>query len=122
MDKSGTAYFTHSFIGDWDFDDLFSSFMSAFNTFTGEIFSKSIDRVKVGDNTILINPVESFSICYLFKGQTYHAKQKLNKFADTIQKEPERWETLEKFEKSSQVAELRDLPNMDKLLTNVFLN
>jgi tetratricopeptide (TPR) repeat protein len=46
MDKSGAAYFNHSFVGDWDFDDLFSSFMSAFNTFSGEIFSNSIDRVK----------------------------------------------------------------------------
>ncbi|MFW9875706.1 MAG: tetratricopeptide repeat protein [Candidatus Thorarchaeota archaeon] len=57
MDNSGATYFNHSFIANWDFNDLFSSFMSAFNTFSSEIFSKSIDRIRIGENTILINPV-----------------------------------------------------------------
>ncbi len=31
------------------------------------------------------------------------------------------WETLEIFEKSSQVAELKDLPKMEGLLNEIFL-
>ena len=39
-----------------------------------------------------------------------------------IQKNPALWETLEKFEKSSQVAELKDLPKIKSLLNEIFLN
>jgi len=63
MDNSGVTYFNHPFIANWDYNDLFSSFMSAFNTFSSEIFSKSIDRIRIGENTILINPIEPFLAC-----------------------------------------------------------
>jgi hypothetical protein len=122
MDKSGTAYFTHSFIGDWDFDDLFSSFMSAFNTFTGEIFSKSIDRVKVGDNTILINPVESFLACYVIKGQSYPAQQKLTRFSNTIKATTEIWEALNKAAKISEMLELDNPPSMGNIVNEIFIS
>lgn len=122
MDKSGTAYFTHSYIGDWDFDDLFSSFMSAFNTFTGEIFSKSIDRVKVGDNTILINPVESFLACYVIKGQSYPAQQKLTRFSNTIKATTEIWESLNKAAKISEMLELDNPPSMGNIVNEIFIS
>ena len=60
MNEAGDAYFIHTFIKDWDFSDLFSSFISAFNTFSSEIFSKTIDRIKIGENIIFIKPVELF--------------------------------------------------------------
>jgi hypothetical protein len=62
-----------------------------------------------------------FSICYLFKGQTYLAKQRLGRFVVTIQEQTEIWETLKEFEKASQVVELKDLPNMENLLKDIFL-
>jgi hypothetical protein len=121
--EGGVLLFSYPFTDKWkNDDDLFGSFLSAFSTFTDEFFSQGLDRAKVGENTILLQPAGSFSICYLFQGQTYFAKQKLDKFTETIQKEPVIWQTLEKFEKSSQVVELKDLPEMEILLTNVFLN
>ncbi|MFW9875704.1 MAG: hypothetical protein ACFFG0_21585 [Candidatus Thorarchaeota archaeon] len=91
MDNSGATYFNHPFIANWDYSDLFSSFMSAFNTFSSEIFSKSIDRIRIGENTILINPVESFLTCYVIKGQSYPALQKLTRFTDAIRENSEIW-------------------------------
>jgi hypothetical protein len=121
--KGGVLLFSYPFTDMWKRDDdLFGSFLSAFSTFSDEFFSQGLDRAKFGEDTILLQSVESFSVCYLFKGQTYLAKQKLNKFVETIQKSSEIWETLEKYEKSSQVAELKDLPEMENLLTNIFLN
>ncbi|MFX0009926.1 MAG: tetratricopeptide repeat protein, partial [Candidatus Hermodarchaeota archaeon] len=67
MNKDGISHFNHPFIEDWKFGDLFSSFMTAFNLFSSEIFSKSIDRVKIGQNLILIHPIEPFLICYVIK-------------------------------------------------------
>jgi hypothetical protein len=121
--KGGVLLFIHPFTDEWKQDaDLFGSFLSAFSTFSDEFFSQGLDRAKFGEETILLQSVGSFSICYLFRGQTYFAKQKLEKFVETIQKDPVIWETLEKFEKSSQVADLKDLPKMEGLINEVFLN
>jgi hypothetical protein len=121
MDKSGVSYFNHSFIGDWDFDDLFSSFMSAFNTFSGEIFSRSIDRIKIGENTILINPVEPFLACYVIKGQSYPAQQKLTRFSDTIKASPEIWGALNRAVKTSEMLELDNPPSLGSTVNEIFV-
>jgi len=50
MSEAGSTYFKYTFIKEWDYSNLFSSFISAFNTFSSEIFSKTIDRIKIGKN------------------------------------------------------------------------
>jgi hypothetical protein len=66
--------------------------------------------------------VDSFSVGYLYKGQTYPAKLKLTKFLEGIQDITSILETLNKFHKTSQVAELRDLPNIESLIKNIFIS
>jgi len=120
--EGGVLLFSHPFTDKWKRDDdLFGSFLSAFSTFSDEFFSQGLDRAKFGEDTILLQSVGSFSICYLFQGQTYFAKQKLEKFVETLQKEPAIWKTFEKFEKSSQVVELKDIPLMESLLNDIFV-
>jgi tetratricopeptide (TPR) repeat protein len=122
MDKSGITYFNHSFIGDWDFEDLFSSFMSAFNAFSGEIFSRSIDRIKIGENTILINPIEPFLACYVIKGQSYPAQQKLTQFSDTIKATTEIWDALNRAAKTSEMLEIDNPPSLGTTMKEIFIN
>ncbi|MHA1992819.1 MAG: tetratricopeptide repeat protein [Candidatus Hodarchaeales archaeon] len=117
MDNSGTTYFNHPFVANWDYDDLFSSFISAFNTFSDEIFSNSIDRIRIGENTILVNPVEPFLACYVIKGQSYPALQKLNRFTETIRENSEIWQALNKSVKTSEMLEL-DKPSVLKTVIN----
>ena len=121
MDKSGVTYFNHSFIGDWDFDDLFSAFMSAFNSFSSEIFSKSIDRIKIGENTILINPIEPFLACYIIKGQSYPAQQKLTRFSEFIQTTTEIWDALNKAVNTSEMLELNKPPSLGSMVNEIFM-
>jgi tetratricopeptide (TPR) repeat protein len=120
MDDSGETYFNHLFIKNWDYSDLFSSFMSAFNTFSSEIFSKSIDRIRVGDNTILINPVESFLACYVIKGQSYPALQKLTRFTEVIKENEEIWQALNKSVKTSEMLELNNSPVLKTVIDEIF--
>lgn len=121
MDKSGNTFFNHSFVKNWDFNDLFSSFMSAFNTFSGEIFSKSIDRIKIGENLILINPIESFLVCYIIKGQSYPALQKLYQFSDAIKENSEIWTALNKVVKTSEMLELGKPPSLGAAVNEIFI-
>lgn len=120
MDNSGTTYFNHPFVTNWDYSDLFSSFMSAFNTFMDEIFSKSIDRIRVGENTILINPVESFLACYVIKGQSYPALQKLTRFTEAIRENSEIWRALNKSVKTSEMLELDKPPGLKTVIDEIF--
>jgi hypothetical protein len=121
MDKSGVTYFNYSFVENWDFSDLFSSFMSAFNTFSSEIFSRSIDRIKIGENTILINPIEPYLACYIIKGQSYPAQQKLTRFSETIKSTEEIWEALNKAAKTSEMLELNNPPSLGSTVNEIFI-
>jgi hypothetical protein len=95
--------------------------VSAFTSFSDEFFSKGLDRVKFGDDTLLLQTVDDFSIGYLYKGQTYPAKQKLTKFTEEIKNNASVWQTLEKFYQTSQVAELKDLPQIETLIKDIFI-
>ncbi|MHA2128456.1 MAG: tetratricopeptide repeat protein [Promethearchaeota archaeon] len=121
MDKSGISYFNHSFLENWDFNWLFSSFMSAFDTFSSEIFSESIDRIKIGENLILIDPVESFLVCYVIKGQSYLGLQKLNRFSKAIKNDPEIWEVLKRAVKTGEVLELDKPQSLGNLVNEIFI-
>ncbi len=121
MDNSGTTFFNHPFIANWDHSELFSSFMSAFNMFMDEIFSKSLDRIRVGDNTILIHPIEPFLACYVIKGQSYPALQKLTRFADAIRENSEIWQALNKSIKTSEVLELDNPPVLKTVIDEIFI-
>ena len=120
MDDSGVTYFNHPFVRNWDHSDLFSSFMSAFNTFSDEIFSKSIDRIRIGENTILINPVEPFLAFYVIKGQSYSALQKLSRFTKAIRDNSEIWQALHKSVKTSEMLELDKPPLLKTVINEIF--
>jgi hypothetical protein len=103
-------------------DDLISGFLTAFNSFCTELFSKGLDRAKFGEYMILIQPVKPFSVCYFFKGQTYVAKQKLNKFTEGIQSDKSIWNTLINYYKASRIIELSELPPLESLVLEIFTN
>jgi hypothetical protein len=119
--EGGALVFSYSFSEEWKFDDeLFSGFLTAFNSISDEVFSEGLDRVKFGKQTVLMEQVSNFSICYLFKGQTYPAKQKFDEFLLRVQEGPSIFQTLENFYKTSQVAELTDIPSIEYLIEEIF--
>ena len=122
MDKSGVPYFNHSFGSEWDIDGIFSAFMSAFNAFSSELFSRSIDRIKIGDNTILIKLIEPYFACYVIKGQSYPAQQKLTRFSDTIKATSEIWTALNRAAKTSEMLELDNPSSLGNAVNEIFIN
>jgi len=102
-------------------DDLISSFLTTFNSFSTELFSKGLDRAKFGEHMILMQPVKPFTICYLFKGQTYIAKQKLNKFTENIQSTKSIWQTLINYYRANRIIGLKDSPLLESLISEIFI-
>jgi tetratricopeptide (TPR) repeat protein len=121
--KGGVLLFSYPFAEEWKFDDdLFSGFLNSFSSISDEIFSEGLDRAKFGQYTVLMNSIGDFSVCYLFKGQSYLALQKLTDFSRQIQDKPNIWQTLEKFYKTSQVLEIKDIPPLESIITETFIS
>ncbi|MHA2182739.1 MAG: hypothetical protein ACXAAH_15065 [Promethearchaeota archaeon] len=102
-------------------EDLISGFLAAFNNFSSEIFSKGLDRAKFGELMILMQSAGPFSVSYLFRGQTYLAKQKLTKFTERIQNTTYIWETLNKSYEMNQIIELKNNPPLELLISEIFI-
>ncbi len=121
--EGGTLIFSCPFTDDWVRDeDLFSSFLSAFTSFSDEFFSEELDRVKFGQYTVLMESVGAFTVCYLYKGQTYPAKQKLTKFTERLQTATDIWQIIEKYYRTSRVLELKDSQPLESLIDEIFIS
>ncbi|MHA2185270.1 MAG: tetratricopeptide repeat protein, partial [Promethearchaeota archaeon] len=120
MSEGGHSFFNHTFVKDWDYSTLFSSFISAFNTFSSEIFEETIDRIKIGENIIFIKPVDPFVVCYVSKGQSYPAIKKLNKFSDAIKNKKEIWAILNKASIATQELSIKSSPLLGVIVNEIF--
>ncbi|MFW9942166.1 MAG: tetratricopeptide repeat protein [Candidatus Thorarchaeota archaeon] len=121
ISEGGLLTFSYPFVNEWDRDnELFGSFLTAFNSISDEYFSEGIDRVKFGQQTALMRSNEPFLICYLFKGQSYKAIQKLDKFTSLIQKDSSVQKILNKYYQTGQVLELKDFPFLESLIKEIF--
>jgi len=122
ISTGGTPIFSQSFAKGWSFKDhLFGGFLSAINSFSGEMFSQGLDRAIFGEYTILMNAVSPFIVCYLFKGQSFLAQKRMKKFINTLQTEKKMWESIKKFYQAHRLIQEADIPSLDYLVNEVFI-
>jgi len=122
MTEGGIPAFSHAFSKDWKFsDELLSGFLTSFDSISKAVFSEGLDRAKIGEHTILISPVENFLICYLFKGQSYYAKQKLGYFTDHVKSISSVEQIFNQFLKNFQTIQLEEYPILKELIIKSFL-
>ncbi len=120
--EGGVPAFSHAFSKDWHFsDELFSGFLSSFDSISKEVFSEGLDRAKFGEYTIIISSFGKFLICYLFKGQSYYAKQKLAYFTDHIKTNSSVEQIFNKFLKNYHTILLKEYPILKELVIESFL-
>ncbi|MFX0144039.1 MAG: tetratricopeptide repeat protein [Candidatus Hodarchaeota archaeon] len=120
--EGGFPLLSNSFTKELSFEDgLLGGFLSAFDSFSGELFAKRLDRVKFGEYKLLMQSISKFSVCYLFKGQTYLAKQKLKRFVNSLQKSSQIWEKMNKYYNINRVIELKDHPSFESLINKIFI-
>jgi tetratricopeptide (TPR) repeat protein len=123
ISEGGMPLFSQSFLEDKSFEShLFGGFLTSIDYFIREMFSEGLDRAIFGEYTLLMKSVSPFFISYIFKGDSYHALQKLNCFTDQIQKEHIIWQNLLKFFQANQSIHLKDIPLLESLITETFIN
>ncbi|MHA2010153.1 MAG: tetratricopeptide repeat protein [Promethearchaeota archaeon] len=120
--EGGIPAFSKIFTEEWGYENGFmSNFLTAFNTFSEEVFAKGLDRAKFGDYVLVMDSVGSFSVGYLFKGQSYLAKQKLIQFAHRMQNTASIWQVFEDFHKTHHPIILSENDPLHSLITEIFL-
>ncbi|MFW9902169.1 MAG: hypothetical protein ACFFDY_12965, partial [Candidatus Thorarchaeota archaeon] len=121
ISEGGTLLFSHSFIDQISFEShLFSGFLTTIDYFIREMFSEGLDRAIFGEHTLLLKSIPPFFISYIYKGDSYHALQKLNYFIDHIQME-DIWQNLLKSFRVNQSIHLKDIPSLESLITEIFI-
>ncbi|MBY9014315.1 MAG: tetratricopeptide repeat protein [Candidatus Lokiarchaeota archaeon] len=122
ISKGGNPIFSQSFAKGWSFQDhLFGGFLSAVNSFSDEMFAQGLDRAIFGEYTIIMNVISPFIICYLFKGQSFLAQQRMKHFIDAIQNDNKIWEPIKKYYQANRLIQVKDIPSLDLLVNEVFV-
>ncbi len=119
--EGGTPLFSHSFIEEKEFESyLFSGFLTTIDYFMKEFFSEGLDRFIFGHYTLLMKSVAPFFICYVFKGESYYALQRIKYFIENVQKEGI-WQNLIKLFQTNRSIHLKDIPLLESLITETFI-
>ncbi|MFX0000905.1 MAG: tetratricopeptide repeat protein [Candidatus Hodarchaeota archaeon] len=123
ISQGGRPVFSKSFAEEWAFEDhLFGGFLTAINSFSGEMFSEGLNRANFGEYTIIMNSLEPFLACYLFKGQSYLAQQRVAKFIDKVKEDAVIWKTFNDFNLASRLVQLKDIPSLEPLINEIFID
>ncbi|MFX0001633.1 MAG: tetratricopeptide repeat protein, partial [Candidatus Hermodarchaeota archaeon] len=122
VSEGGTPFFSQSFIEDKSFEDhLFGGFFTAINSFINEKFSEGLDRASFGDHTLLMNTVSPFLMCYIYKGQSYSAQQRIKSFINELQINKDIWDNFKKYHQLNREIQLKDIPALKPLIKKVFI-
>ncbi|MFX1601630.1 MAG: TIR domain-containing protein, partial [Promethearchaeota archaeon] len=123
MSKEGNVLLSNPFTADFSIDSsYFGEFLASCNTFCDQIFSETFDRVKFGQNTVLITAVDSFSICYMFQGQSYSARQKLLHFSEAFKKEPMIMKILQEANNKNIEINVNEIASLEEFIYESFLS
>ncbi|MFX0092557.1 MAG: tetratricopeptide repeat protein [Candidatus Hodarchaeota archaeon] len=122
LDDRGITLFSKSFSSQSTVDDqLIGGFLNAIQIFSTQIFDQMLDRVKLEEFTLLMKAEEPFQLCYVFKGQTYTAQQKLTRFIQVL-RNTVLWNSLLKFSQEGRALESTTHSSLEDLLKEVFNN
>jgi hypothetical protein len=123
MTQEGDILLSSPFTADLTIDNVhFGEFLATCNTYCDQIFSEAFDRVKFGQYTVLINSIDKFSICYMFQGQSYSARQKLFHFSEAVRKEPEIMKILQEAGNKNAEIKVNEIASLEELIYESFLS
>ncbi|MFX1506152.1 MAG: tetratricopeptide repeat protein [Promethearchaeota archaeon] len=120
--RSGMSMFSKHFVSESLLvDQLIGGFLTAINAFTQQAFSESgsIEGIKHREYTILMNPTDPLLCCYVFKGPSYYALQKLKNFSETVKVSGSMWDMMLKASTIGQ--DISEEPAIQDLVTKIFL-
>jgi tetratricopeptide (TPR) repeat protein len=123
ISKGGIPTFSKLFVQTFIVEeDLICSFLAAFNTFSGELFSEGLDRASFGEFTLIMKPVAEFLICYIYRGQSFSAQKRMKNFVENLEMNNEVLDKFNEYQMKSQMIKLEDFPSLNETISKIFLN
>jgi tetratricopeptide (TPR) repeat protein len=119
--EGGSVLLSHSFVDQKFKSDIFGGFLTTIDYFIKEMFSEGLDRAIFGEHTLLMKSIPPFYISYIFKGDSYYALQKTDRFIEQLQTEGNTWQKLLKYSEISQKVRIKDIPSLGSLITKTFI-
>ncbi len=93
--ESGILLYSKEFTSAWQgTTDLVSGFLSAFQSFGQELFSRTLDRLMLEEYTIVFVAESPIIIAYACMGSSYEARQRLFRFRDALLAQKSMWTEL----------------------------
>jgi tetratricopeptide (TPR) repeat protein len=121
MADSGAPIYTKIFSKEWKIKEvLFSGFLTAFNSFSDEIFSKGLDRASFGKFTILMTNIPPIMSCYVFEGQSFLAQQKFSEFNEKIHDTEPMWDILSSAVLNGEIIQDDPTNELGKIVKAIF--
>ncbi|MHA1201112.1 MAG: tetratricopeptide repeat protein [Candidatus Heimdallarchaeaceae archaeon] len=123
LDENGLNLFTKRFLSKSRYDEtLLSGFLTAINTFMKETFKSSghIERIKHQDHTLLIKSQEGLFFCYIFKGRSFFAQNKLSLTLFTLNSKEQLWNSLLSIRKTSKPINEAEFSQISKIVDEIF--
>ncbi len=122
LTEGGNLLYSKKFMEDFSFeDDILGGILTTVNYIISEVFSEGLDRAVFGQYTLLMLPLQSFLLCYIFKGASYFAYRKITSFLNSIQSDNIIWQSLQNFFHKSKSVPLHSIPSLDSLITEIFV-
>ncbi|MFW9854615.1 MAG: tetratricopeptide repeat protein [Candidatus Thorarchaeota archaeon] len=121
LSNTGAVHFRKELTSKEALDDrIIGDLLTAINSFVQEAFSASgvIERIRVKDYTLIIKPLaEQILCCFVFKGQSYSAVQKLERFIETTKDSSFIWDIVKQTTKAKKAVK-----TLDDLSTEIFMS
>lgn len=121
VNSAGLSMFSRKFSqGEQVEDQIVASLLTAINSFSQETFKtkESLERIKLGDNIVIIKSLGEINICYAYRGPSYHANNKVNDFASKIESNEQ---LLVKLQKFSTFLPEEPIQMLNTLVDDVFI-
>ncbi|MFX1516350.1 MAG: hypothetical protein ACFFC6_08575 [Promethearchaeota archaeon] len=104
IEESGITLFSFKFKTNHIDDQLIGAYFSALTSFGNEVFkgSGTIDQIIFHEFTVLMRKVSEFTFCYVFKGESHSALERLENFIFQIKSTQMIWKNLEESVKAKK--------------------
>ena len=121
IEESGITLFSFKFKTNHIDDQLIGAYFSALTSFGNEVFkgSGTIDQIIFHEFTVLMRKVSEFTFCYVFKGESHTALERLENFIFQIKSTQMIWKNLEESVKAKKKLKVTNI--IQSIVSGIFI-
>ncbi|MCG3219440.1 MAG: hypothetical protein KAR35_10560, partial [Candidatus Heimdallarchaeota archaeon] len=122
LSSGGVTFYSRDFDPEFILDELLvGGLMTAIYSFSSEVFSQALERLKIGSYTVIIQRNEPILFCYVYEGQSYGALHKVNTLSSAILEDKKILDDIDKRTKTGTKLTGEYKKSVDHLIDDLFV-